>query len=329
LNNGSSWIDAWTTIQTAFDTAVAADIVYCRGTQVTVAAIDVDTQTGTNAAGFIKFIGCNAAGVVDGTRLTINANDGAYHGITFTNKALYWFENIRVTNTGIGAFHGWYWGTAGATGFILINCVGDNCGGSGFSFSSSLNFSVFFRCVAYLNTSHGFTGRNNKLYFCCARDNTGDGFNGTYFDVSLIGCISHGNTGDGCAPTAAVVMFNSVMDGNAQGIDHTAGVNLYSSVILGCRITNNTISGIDCNAEPDVLGFNYFEDNGAGAVDNVIDDTIVQLINTEGTIIDSNLYSLADTEEGYVDKAGHDFSTRYVNAGDPDLRRVAITVPWS
>ena len=31
-NNGTSWTHAWTTMQSAYDTAVAGDQVYCRGT---------------------------------------------------------------------------------------------------------------------------------------------------------------------------------------------------------------------------------------------------------------------------------------------------------
>lgn len=75
-NDGTSWTNAWTSIQSAFDTAVVGDIVYCRGTQTVAARIDVDTNSGTNAGGFIKFVGCNASGTVDGTRFTIQG-DGA------------------------------------------------------------------------------------------------------------------------------------------------------------------------------------------------------------------------------------------------------------
>ena len=88
-NNGSDWTNAWTDIQSAFDTCVAGDIVYCRGTQTLSVTIDVDTNSGDDTSGFIKFIGCNASGVVDGTYFTINGNAGAYHGLTFAAVGLW------------------------------------------------------------------------------------------------------------------------------------------------------------------------------------------------------------------------------------------------
>ena len=61
-NDGTLWTDAWTTVQSGFDTATAGDIVYCRGTETLAAAIDVDTNAGT-ATSFIYFIGCNRTGM--------------------------------------------------------------------------------------------------------------------------------------------------------------------------------------------------------------------------------------------------------------------------
>jgi len=66
-----SWEEALRGLQGAADLAVVGDIVYLRGTQTTTTTIDIDTNSGTNAGGWIKFIGCNSDGNVDGTRFTI------------------------------------------------------------------------------------------------------------------------------------------------------------------------------------------------------------------------------------------------------------------
>ena len=98
-NDGTSWTNAYETLQQAADNAVAGDVVYCRGTETLAARVDFDTQTGTNAGGFIKFVGCNAEGNVDGTRFVLDGDGGNYAGIYIVpGISTLWFENIRVTN---------------------------------------------------------------------------------------------------------------------------------------------------------------------------------------------------------------------------------------
>lgn len=331
-SNGLSWATAWITIQTAFDTAVAGEIIYCRGTQTLAAAIDVDINAGTNAAGWIKVIGCNAAGNVDGTRFILNGNAADIHILTAIGAAdMYWMENVEVKNTGGAAKNGFNFSTSSIDGWILINCCANNCSGHGF-FNSNIAFASFIRCISYSNTLDGFYGSNgpNRYFFCCARDNSRDGFSTLYIDV-VYGCITHGNTDDGIGVLRYnTCLINTVIDGNADdGIELAASTGLPTPLIIGCRITNQSGAGsigLNANSEPVVIGWCYFEDNDG---DNIQNATLHQFIPLEGGALTSNLEDLANTEEGYVDKANHDFSTRYVDAGDPDLRRVAITIPWS
>lgn len=124
--------------------------------------------------------------------------------------------------------------------------------------------------------------------------------------------------------------MNCVIDGNADdGIAITSRTDLQFALILACRITNHSGAGdigLNANSEPCITGWCYFEDNDG---DNVQNATLHQFIPAEGGSTTSNIEDQANTDAGYVDSANHDFSTRYVDAGDPDLRRTAITVPWS
>lgn len=318
----------------------AGDIIYCcdnAGAGETIAAELDLSSSGTNAGGWIKIIGCNSSGVVDGTRYVISGGGNDILIFDFAGQDMWWLENIEVTNTGTAANkHGFYSSASGAIGIVFINCCANNCSGNGFSFTN-VTAPFCFRCVSYSNTLSGWgdpsaSGAAAKLLFCCARDNAVDGFNKLNVSSIYIGCVSHNNTDDGIGDiTAGSVFFNCAIDGNGDdGLELTASTNLYAPQIMGCRITNHSgagDNGLYLNGEPCIVGFSYFEDN----TDNINDHTsaLFQFIPTEGGATTSNLEDGADTDEGYVDKANHDFSTRYVDGTDPSLRRVAITVPWS
>ncbi len=327
-----TWAKAALTLQTCLDIAVVTDIIYCRTHEHIAASIDVDTNAGTNAAGWIKVIGCNAAGNVDGTRYVINGDAAGIHIMTFTTAAdMYWFENIEATNTGAGTKHGFYASTADSRGCVLINCCANNCSGDGFS--GNFSRCSFIRCVSYSNTSDGFALASNStctFLFCAARDNTGNGWNTPY--DTLIGCIAHGNTGDQVSQiTSTSMMFNCVVDGGSDdGIVAAAHANLYFLGIFGCRITNHSVAGKvgyygGAGPDPVIMGWCYFEDN----IDNLSQEALTGMVPLEGGSTTSNIEDQANTLEGYVDKANHDFSTGYTSGTDPSLRRTKITIPWS
>lgn len=320
-----TWAKAATSIQTVLDLAVAGDTIYCRGTQVMGATVDIDTQTGTNAAGWVKVVGCNAAGNVDGTRFYIDANGGSYNAVTFAAASdMYWFENIEVGNTGAGAYHGFASAATGSVGHVFINCAAHNCGGSGFRCDNMAN-TTCFRCVAYSCTATGFYSVLRNL-FCCARDN---GIHGFGYISYVYGCISHGNTDDGIVADH-YTLLNSVIDGNGDdGVIINANTSLFGSFIVGNRITNQSGAGdigLNCNSEPCAIGYNYLENNDGDNIQNQLTSGTIPLENSSNT---SNLEDLSNTDYGYVDSANHDFSTDYTDSGDPDLRRTAITIPWS
>lgn len=340
-NNGSDWANAWTNVQSAFDTVAAGEICYLRGTQTFADAttIDVDTRTGLNAAGPIRFIGCNAGGTVDGTRFVINVNSKAVHGLSVTTTADgYWMENIEVKNAGAGgdSKHGIYF-TADARGWTLINCCANTCSGSGFHVSSG-TYIRFIRCCSYNNTESGFYGNpSGYAIMCSAYGNTVAGFNYSIVTSSYIGCIAHANGTGLISAENGYLLLNSVIDANtSKGIDNIATTGIQMSVIIGNRITNHSGAGdigLDCNSEPITTGWNYFEANDG---DNLQEATLHREIpywvtgaTEAGEGATTNIHDSASiTDCGYVNSAGDDFSTDYTSATNPTLRRTAITIPW-
>lgn len=342
-----TWAKAAHTLATVLAIPPAAgDVIYCNANNGETIAAELGlASSGTYDGGMIRLIGCKpngASGVtIDGTRYTIN---GGGNGINILNLAgfdMWWFENIRVTNTGAGAKYGFTSGSANADGHVFVNCCSDNTSGIGFN-GSSIRVSKFIRCVSHTHTYDGFSmgGLNNHMLFCCSRDNSRYGYNIGYADT-MNGCISYHNTSDGVYPTAGALIMNCVLDSNdAYNINVVAGTNAYQTTLIANRITDtlgsHVTAGVDCNDRVVIMGWNYFDESLVDG-DAIIADGVARLIYVDSATLgkagggdtDSNLYEQDDDNQGYVDDdATPDFSTQYVSATDPVLRRVAVTVPW-
>lgn len=276
--------DTWAKSAQALATVVAippavTDIIYCRTHEHIAAEIDL-ASSGTNAGGWIKLIGCNAAGAVDGTRYILDGDAAGIHIFDFNTQDMWWLENIEVINTGGSAKHGFYSNAITAQGNVFINCCANNCSGTGFSLGANFYASLLLRCISYSNGANGFS-RADRSFFCCARDNTGIGFNDIrYFHY---GCISHGNTDDGFSPLEEDgVLINCVTDGNTDdGIVLGSSTSLYFAAIIGCRITNQSGAGdiglLTIN-EPCIVGWSYFEDNSNLNIQGVVPTTSGSLV---------------------------------------------------
>lgn len=335
-NDGTSWTDAWTTIQTAFDTAVAGDVVYCRGTQTFGSAtpLDIDTNSGTNAAGHIKFIGCNASGNRDGSRFVVDANSQACGGIHINGSSLVWLENIEVKNCGGSSKDGFYADTGQGLGCVFINCSSHNNSGAGFNLRW-LGPLLMIRCTSHINAGAGFSFyfAGVKCLFCVAHDNTTDGFvadNPTIPTAKVyLGCLSYDNGDDGIGGFGPDdLSFNCAFDGNADdGVELIANTALSGALVAATRITNHSGAGdigLNANSKPCLTLACYFEDNDG---DNIQNATLHSNISIDGTTASSNVEDQADTNEGYTDKTdgAQDFNLR----SDASLRRTAITIPTS
>ena len=331
-----TWAKAAQTVKTVVAIPPAAgDIIYCRTHEHIASEIDL-ASSGTNAGGWIKLIGCNAAGNVDGTRYVINGDAAGINILDFNTQDMWWLENIEVINTGAGVKYGFYSSSSSSNGIIFINCCANSCG-IGFGVSNC-DRSAVIRSVAYSNTYDGISLGNYSIALLCASHANGrDGIAMGYL-ATVYGCISHGNTDDGIVDVSpSSLILNSVIDSNTDdGIEIAATALLYSPIIIGCRITNHSgagDNGLITFDEPCIVGWSYFEDNDdniAGAAHDAAPAVTFQFIPIENGTTTTNLEDLANTNEGYAAAvAGHNFATNYVDSGDPDLRRVAITIPWS
>ena len=230
-----TWAKAATSIQTVADIAEAGEIVYCRGTETIVAQVDFDTKSGSNAAGWIRFIGCNAAGNVDGTRFIIDANNANIDGIVGTVNMV-WMQNIEVKRTGT---EDCFRRASNCNGWVFINCCANNCA-YGWSWLGAKVF--WYRCLAYACTWGWYdTDSYNIHLFCCARDNT----IGFTFGYNHIHCLVFDNASDQIQSVQYGFIYGSVIEGGADdGIVIGGHTSTYLfNITIGCRITNHDTVG--------------------------------------------------------------------------------------
>lgn len=327
-----TWAKAATSLQTIADIIAAGETCYMRGTQSISAAIDFDTAaaTGSNAAGFVSFIGCNSEGNVDGTRFKLDLTAGC-HGINANgNMDLVWLENIEIDgNDNAGNYDGISM-SASSRGWVLNNVAIHNMGRHGIGAYNYDEGGTYIRCTSYLNGSSGIYASHmtTARYFCSYHDNTGDGADACngLFDA----CLVYDNGDDGAYSNGSMRLFNCVIDQNADdGFLVNANTGLYLNSVIGCRITNQSGDaadvGLNANSENVVYGWNYIFHNG----DNLANDTLLYAINVNG--VDTN--TVATEDSGNVDADGYtsitDGSEDYNLASDATLRRTAITIPTS
>ena len=316
-NDGSSWANTWTSLQTAADTAVAGDTVYCRGTQDAVSGIDIDTNDGSAAAGFIKFIGCNASGVVDGTRFMLNGG-GWPANILDVYSDWVWVQNFEVYNAnGYGVQC-----RNNVSPVVFINCLARNNGRYGWYFYG--NHGLLVRCGATSNGDSGYYtgyGISPAMFACYAKNNSGSGIKTSRYDSTgrYFGCLSVGNSDDGFTPSASptgeyALFANCVADdNNDHGINSVAAP---CNFILGCRLTNNGADGSGHGASTTnrlVLGWTFLLNNDDGAIsgnyDEIPDDDNASTNATSGT-------------EGYVNQATGDYNLDT----DATMRSIAVEI---
>lgn len=313
-NNGTSWTDAWTSLQSAADTAVAGDTVYCRGTQTLTATISFDTNAGTTTNGFIKFIGCNAAGNVDGTRYVLDASSVS-NGIS-RDVDYVWFENIEVHSAGADG-----WELVSCNYGVFINCIARDNTQNGFDLYYH-GSDVYVRCNAHSNGGDGFFNAYASvlLLMCIARDNSGDGFQMPGSRVGNVwGCISHNNGGYGyfVDGTATQALINCIADENDNHGVYQRDCLLFG--LIGCRITDNGKGGTGYGIQVDnaaVCGWNFFASNADGPTNAT---GILDMI-PYGATADTNETS---GTEGYTDGAADDFNL----TESATLRSQAIELP--
>lgn len=308
-NNGTSWTDAWTNIQSAFDTVTSGNDVFCQGTQTLTVQIDVDTNTGTTAAP-IRFFGVNTnesatpLNDVDGTLFTLDGNSASVDCLAFTSPDYLRFTNVSCINATV---NGWDFG--GQLGLQLWGCRGNsNAGGDGFEFISEYGASVI-QCQANNNSVAGFTQYTTgaAMVLCEAISNGSSGFNPGTGGISIF-CVSHNTTGIGITlTTGSNATYFCVSDGNSTyGITAIASTSAYFN-----RLTNNTTGGMNLSAVAPSVGFNAFYNNGV----KTSSAALYALSNLPGSDIDM-------ASDGYVNRAADNFALTDI----AEFRRRALNV---
>ena len=302
---GADWTNAWLTLQTALDTAVSGEIIYCRNTETLGAPLDVDTNSGGLTNGVIKIIGCNAAGNIDGTRFVIDAASTAANCILTDAQTHLWWENIELKGaTGdnfdaTGSADYWWW----------VNCISHNAGASGWDLTSADRHG-FIRCKSYANGNDGweFPGFTTRFFFCVAYDNTGTGWYGNsgsgHGGHCFVGCIAHNNSDGFYNSTAENVFVNCIADSNATIGTQTA---MDYSYVLMSRITNQAGAGdigLDAGDELVFIGYNVFDTNTSDIANTALRNLIPMDANT-----DTNEYD-PDADDGYNNLGNDDFNLK-------------------
>lgn len=309
-----TWGKAATSLQTVADLVTLDGIVYCRGTQTLAATIDLDINSGS-AAGYIKFVGCNAGGTVDGTRFVLDGDSAATNCILGVNDKDYlWFENFEFKNATADGVDGGV-----QDGCVFINCIAHNNGNWGFDLAA-FAYCNLIRCKAYNNTQGGLLspGILSAIVFCCFYGNGDSGFKGSaaYYGIKIVGCVFHDN-GDNDKGIETLsndaFVFNCVFEGTNQTGE--TGVEIgwveHNSLILGCRFAN-LATGLSSNSLAK-YGWNYFHNNTADT-----SGAALFAIPYDGDA-DTNEID-QDADDGFNDVASDDFNLKT----DRTLRRTAI-----
>jgi len=331
----ANWTDAWVSLQSAMNDAVAGDTVYCRGTQ-TISTNPLNTDavgSGDCTTGPIKFIGCDANGNARAAQFTLQGDAASKPA-----NLIAWTESFsRII------WENFTWNGANVTDHVFnipntanktwrfhffTKCIFTGGPATGFMNQRGNNFTFRF-CVFSNNTVRGMyvyqSSSGHKFMFCRFESNGQQGITGDSTSCGeFFGCIFRNNGYDGlydssggAANSKGSALINCIADNNTRnGFANGGTYGMVSFSVTGCRITNQdsaTYYGIDVTSKN--AGYNY-EDY------NVFDNNTADRNNIP---VGANSLAAADTtEQGYVDQANADLNL----TKDAILRSTAIDLNW-
>lgn len=307
-NDGSSWTDAWTDLQSAADNvATGGDKVYCRNTQTLSASIDFDTNSGTVISP-IEFIGVNASGVEDGTTFVLDGNSVVADGLVPAGVNYIYIRNFEIVNcTGSGIDP-----LSNTIGWNFKNVKCNNNGADGVESGNLMDDCNYIHCQFNNNTSDGIylPSIYSDIVYCEFIGNGGLPINQTANAVMVFASIIHDNGNYIYMSGAGQRIIHSVVDGSGG-----YGVRLanYNETPIGNRITNNPSGGLWFsinNARSLLEDLNHFYNNGT------------DIITNNAFLLKNGNSNEGASDDGYEDITSDDFNL----AEDAELRRTGIKV---
>jgi len=264
---GTTWYNAFNTIQEGVDAASVGDTVlvksgiYDTGSMATPGYSCLNRVVITNDITVISFTGPGGA-VIKGAEATGGGNGadavrcvymsaGVLSGFTITNGHTMTSGNYNRDRSGGGVV---FWGTS---------CVVTNCNLSGNSAFAGAGaaFCYLYDCVLSGNsaTSDGGGALLCSLTGCTLSDNSADKFGGGAYLSNLNSCLVRGNTaksfGGGC--------YNSTVENCLISANSTekSGGGVYAGTIKNCTIANNSSGdqgggAANCNLKNCIVYYN-------------------------------------------------------------------------
>ncbi len=307
-----TWTKAANQPQTIADlTPAAGTIIGIRGTVTLTDKLDVGSLAGSDADGFIQWIGCNSSGEDDGTLAILDANSAVANCIYLNSTVYNIFKNLDVKNaTGAGIDNG-----ASSTRNVFYNVHAHNNAGDGFE-TYDISRGLFYRCSAYSNSGSGFdTQTHANFVFCSAHNNSGDGFDGIYNNAgSYWGCIAYKNGAIGFNHIISPMYGCTSHANTGDQVSWYGTSNYYLSFAIGSRITGALTGkyGSNYNSRAAILIHSYLDQ--AAGIDLLDDDNVLKF---------GNQFNGTDTDYGYNYPDNDDYNL----TATATMRDIEITLP--
>ena len=285
-NNGSSWTDAFASLQDLYDNVSDGDVCGARGTFSGDVQVDtLEASIGTK----VQVVGCNSSGDEDSTTpFTIS---GGTNGLYIT-KRNYTLKHAIITGaSGAGISGSYAAGVAGCNWNLFNVALVGNYDGIDVS---ALSYIIAHRCDFNENTRYGLVGNGNiTLLRSRITHNGSHGMELLSYLVSR-GCLYHGNAGDNIRLNGGILEYNTIDGADDDGVYYNAS----SAPLISRfnRITNN--GGYAFNTNLSVMSVaDYLWGNAGGD------------INVATALLKDYLTRVAADNvcDGYKNRAAHDF----------------------